>query len=490
MGAHQLATRKSPAVRPQLKPTSWLGSVRRWRLRWMCPAPYVSIDFEPAEPTASNTPAASVSALTRLDRLAVSPRPMIDGGAIRVACLRVFFDCILAVLVCTVPVFMVSIGNRDEPWLWTAPCTSAPIDSAPILGALLLAIGAALWLWHHRLGMQAYSGAFGHPVTKDSPLVGVHGPRRATAAMRRLAILALLLVVLCCAAIQLVVKADIPALIAGVWHHPVRFCSAQDATNWWLSLELPKWQLWMKPAASMLVIGVVLSAVAAFFASTSSRNAEHVSVRMMQWLRGTVTPGTQAELLRVHSYGTPPTGKSVAPYDIVIWLWTMSYLFPEGYRDTAGQRAWLAAPQEVRKKQPIANRDGDDFGVRAVNHRVFYRTAYGPVVVPLLTILAAPLCLYAAGFLKDVPKQQFLISTLVWVAWSAQYVLYITERMASFPHRTYAAEGEEVALLRSHPDYLRLSDSVEDQLWPSMSKTLTLMIGLLLAFVVGWLGAF
>ena len=77
-----------------------------------------------------------------------------------------------------------------------------------------------------------------------------------------------------------------------------------------------------------------------------------------------------------------------------------------------------------------------------------------------------------------------------WVAWSAQYVLYITERMASFPHRTYAAEGEEVALLRSHPDYLRLSDSVEDQLWPSMSKTLTLMIGLLLAFVVGWLGAF
>ncbi len=456
----------------------------------MCPAPYVSISFEPAKPTANDTPAARVRALTRLDRLAVSPRPMIDGGAIQVAWLRVFFDSMLAVLVCTTPVFMVSIGNAKEPWLWTAPCTSAPIDSAPIVGALLLAIVSALWLWHHRLGKQAYSGAFGHPVTKDSPLVGIHGPRRATAAMRRLAVLALLLVVLWCAFITLVLKADIPALVAGVWHYPVRFCSAQELTNWWRSAELTGWPPSMEPAASMLVVGAVLSMGAAYYARRSSRIAKHVSRRMTEWLRGTVTPGTQAELLRVDSYGSPSSAQSVTPYDIVIWLWAMSYLFPEGYRDTAGQRVWSATPQEARKKQPKANRDGNDFGVRAVNHRVFYRTAYGPVVVPLLTILAAPLSLYAAGILEDVPKQQFLISTLVWVAWSAQYVLYITERMASFPHRTYSAEGEELDLLRSHPDYLRLSDSVDDQLWPSMSKTLTLMIGLLLAFVVGWLGAF
>lgn len=398
---------------------------------------------------------------------------------------RIFFDCVLGVGMCALPLLILTglpegAGKGGPPPMLYLPCATAGADARPVLIAIGLGI-MLLCLPAFRRILKAQTRP--RPTLRDrthEASAAFVDETRSVYAHRRLSAILLACVAVICVfwAVLGHYKSPFGKTLYAWLTSELGLCkeatwkSIVDVIN--ASATAP-WSDALIPVATFFIVGCVIAALLSWYAAIDWTRRNTGQIRSDYYLHS-ITSQTSAHLQRnlliAQAIGkTDRNPQRYVPYTVLTHFLRMAFVF--------SSHISRSAPSPSAEKQNERS---------LLLERKFVRIGYSPILAPFFSIFLSTVTLWAMG--KEVSKVQFLPTLLVWTAWSAYYLARLSLGTSIRSNAIIVTNPEFATMYAYFPVATELRNHFERYGAKALDDRLWLFATVLFAAAVGWIGAF
>lgn len=450
--------------------------------------PYVTVLFEPRTQDPALNPCSGASAaLTEVDR---STRPVVvETVAFAVDRSRIFADCMTGILLCSLPLLLLVGHTKADPQaknyeipLIYMTCGTAGVDARPLIFAILLVL--FLLLAWRTLPKTLTRTPKPRPTLlrrTDEPSATYVDNARTAYAHQRFSTIVFGFGLLSALALALLGYLAIPFKSPALSRNAteagdtITTCQTFDisgaiAANLASPVATGLW-----PFLCYVTSGLVVSVLLSWYAGIRWESKLTRKVRgdyYTTWLRKCLTPSLHWQLLHEqrHSLGHGSDASISLHLAISHWL-RMAFLFaPHCSRQPPEPQAW---EESTRSRLP---------------ERTFFRVTHAPIFAPLFALFAAPLMVWAAD--GNVVKPMYLPVIVLWAAWSGRYLARIALGTSVESQRIFVERRSLWSLYETLPVGIELKSYLQRYDAAALSSRLWVILTVIVAAAVGWVGAF
>ena len=230
------------------------------------------------------------------------------------------------------------------------------------------------------------------------------------------------------------------------------------------------------PWFTFTTFGVVAALCLGWYAGIRPAETEKVSEIRQQyftrWIQNSLSGALQRQLLLEQECGRlPAPSLTQSRYQSVAHWLRLAYVFSAHCSRT-----------------PDHNREPPGAAKAQLPERSFWRIVVGPVAATFCATLLGPLALWASG--ADVAKPQYLAGIVVWAGWTTYYLARIALGTTVKYQRLMVSQRMTFMLFMSLPVSRELRASMTKYDAYHLGSYVNVILTVLLALLVGWVGAF
>lgn len=256
----------------------------------------------------------------------------------------------------------------------------------------------------------------------------------------------------------------------------LKFCDSPQYVAAFQSMWNAPLHAALLPWITFAALGAVAAVLLGWYAGLRPSETKTVSgIRQKyftKWIQNSLSGSMQRQLLLEQDRGqTPAHPLTQSRYQSVSHWLRMAYVFSAHCSRTPDNKRAKPEARELHLPE-----------------RTFWRIVIAPIAAPFCATLLAPLVLWASG--ADVAKPQYLAGIVVWAGWTTYYLARIALGTTIKFQRLLASQPAMDMLFLSLPVSNEMRRSMQRYDAYHLGAYVNVVLTVLLALMVGWVGAF